>query len=646
MRVLTWGDALNTEAGELELIAGEEYRYNGHIYVIASVSRGYVELHSTTHPSNIRLQKLERLEQAAKRKRFIKVREAPFCGRYHQIVAALDKASLAALDRRIAYVRAAVERFSSRLPREGCKALIYEIKDLIGDAHPPCFNTLRNWVQRYLERNESVTALIPLKKLHNDQWERLPEITRETIDDCLEKYYYIQEPEPVCDIVGAIQSELEKYNSARPLTDQIVIPSDSTLRRRIKENGEFRRLLKQKGRTAAISAMRWSLKLRRQYRLLQRVEGDTHTLDIELVNEYGETIGKAALTILLDVASRRVIGWDISINPPSAQKTIRALKDSLHRVGVAEEYRLDNGPENTKKDALDGLFPLLGPNIKYCRVRRPNEKPYVERWFRTLTTGLTHHLRGTTFSNPRQRGEYLSEKKAIYTLELITQRFEDWLENIYHKRLHRGLNTSPNKMWAKLVEQQPPLRKIASEDMSRLFLSKTSSTLVNGRVRFKNLQWSCGELKNLKDQGTKEQLLTIFYDASDLGQVMVNHPSYPEKVFHAQGCEMSYQDGLTLDLHLLLNAAQNTKNKNFDFREARDHRTRMMRERYDHEHKRGRRKAAQADEKVSQSRPPLYSRHSAKPVQDTPLPTKDVKKFFGMYQAPAVGDISEVIKND
>lgn len=637
---------MNNDVGDLELIVGEEYRYNGHVYVIASVSRGFVELHSTTQPSNMRLQTLERLEQAAKRQRFVQVREAPFSGRYHQIVAALNQESRAALDRRTAYVRAAVERFKSRLPREDCKALIAEVKDIIGDTSPPCFNTLRNWVHRYLERNASVTALIPLKKLHKDQWERLPEITRETIEDCLDKYYYIEEPESVSDIIGAIQSGLEQYNTLRPLTDQIVVPSDSTLRRRIRESGEFRRLLKQKGEQEAIKASRWSVKLRRQYRLLQRIEGDTHILDIELVNDYGDTIGKAALTILLDVASRRVTGWDISINPPSAQKTIRALKDSIHRVGIGEEYRLDNGAENTKEDALDGLFPLLGPNITYCRVRRPNEKPYVERWFKTLTTGLTHRLRGTTFSCPNERGDYPSEKKAMYTLEVVKERFEDWLENVYHKRRHRGIGTSPNKMWAMLANKQPPLRRVASEDMSRLFLSQTSSKLVEGRVRFKNLQWSCGELKNLHDLGTKEQLLTIFYDASDLGQVLVTHPDYPEKVFHAKGCEMSYQDGLTLDLHLLLNATQNKEAKEFDFREAREHRTRTMQERYDYEHKRGRRKAAQTDEKIGLAHPVSDTARRPELLSGTHLPTTDIAKFFGMYTAPAVGDISEVMKND
>lgn len=633
---------MNPDTVALELIAGEEYRYNGHVYVIASISQGHVELHSTTQPSNMRLQTVERLEQAAKCKHFIKVREAPFSGRYPQIVADLDQSSRAALDRRKAYVEAALDRFNGRLPQGGCKDLISEIHVIIGDLRPPCYNTLRNWVRRYLER-DSVTGLIPLKKLHKDQWERLPEITRETIEDCLDKYYYLREPESVSDIVGAIESGLQQYNSFRPLTDQIVIPSKSTLRRRIKDHGEFRRLLKQVGKDAAVKASAWSVKLKAQHRLLQRIEGDTQTLDIELIDENGGTIGKAALTILLDVASRRVIGWDISINPPSSQKTIRALKDSLNRVGVGEEYRVDNGPENTKKDTLDGLFPLIGPNITYCRVRHPNEKPYVERWFKTLITGLIHHLRGTTYSNPSDRGDYPSEKNAIYTVAQIRERFNDWLENTYHNRRHREIGTSPNKMWAKLAELQPPLRKISVQDMSRLFLSRTSSALINGRVRFKNLQWTGGGLKALKDQGTKKQRLTVFYDPSDLGHVMVTHPDHPEKIYHALGCAMNYQDGLTLELHLLLNAAQNKEAREFDSSLAREHRTRMMQERYDYEHKRGRRKTAQTSEKAQQARPAPTPLHLHSPKSTVHLPAVDIEKFYGIYMAPKIGDISEVL---
>lgn len=71
----------------------------------------------------------------------------------------------------------------------------------------------------------------------------------------------------------------------------------------------------------------------------------------------------------------------------------------------------------------------------------------------------------------------------------------------------------------------------------------------------------------------------------------------------------------------------------------------MMQERYDYEHKRGRRKAAQTDEKIGLARPASDTTRPV-PPSGAHVPTADIEKFFGMYTAPAVGDISEVMKND
>ncbi|MNW07100.1 hypothetical protein D3C71_2036390 [compost metagenome] len=72
----------------------------------------------------------------------------------------------------------------------------------------------------------------------------------------------------------------------------------------------------------------------------------------------------------------------------------------------------------------------------------------------------------------------------------------------------------------------------------------------------------------------------------------------------------------------------------------------MMQERYDYEHKQGRRKAAQTDEKIGQARPAPNTPRRPKPANNAHLPTTDIEKFVGTYTAPAVGDISEVTKND
>lgn len=624
----------------LELIVGEQYQYRGHVFDVVSNSDGNVELANTTQRGDVRLQTVDRLQQAANRGDFVRVREAPFAGRQHRIIAGLDERSRAALARCTAYVYASRERFGSRLPRAGTVALIKEVAEQLGDRKAPCYNTLRNWMKRYLASNECACALIPMKKMHLDQWERLPEIIRDTIDECLHKYYYIREPECVSDIVGAIQASLETQNASRPLTDKIIIPSASTLRRRIREQGEYRRLVTQKGYAAAAKALTWSVRTRPAYRLLERIEGDTHTLDVELVNEQGKTIGKAALTVLIDVASRKIIGWDISINPASAQKSMRALKPSIKNYGVGEEYRLDNGPENTDRDELDTAFSFLGPHITYCKVRQPNEKPYVERWFKTVTTGLTHALRGTTFSNPEERGDYPSEEEAIYTLPLVKSRFADWLENVYHKRHHRGIRTSPNAMWEVLAAEQPPLRRIGPQDMARIFLSKTTSTITNGRVRYKNLQWTCAELHQLHAMGTRNQRLDVFYDKSSLGEVIVCHPDHPHKTFTAKAVDPLYQEGLTLDLHLLLNAQVLASGKAFNFRDARDHKIRLMQHRYAFEHKRGRRKAAQTDEVVQQAHTAKVAARQLPPTKNV-LPTEDLARFFNISPTPSIGDVSE-----
>src|SRR5450830_147730 len=128
---------MSTESRGLELIAGEQYQYYGHVYDVVTVSGDVVELHSASQRSNIRIQKLDRLEQAAKKGGFVRVREAPFAGRQHRIIASLDQQGQAALARRVGYVCPAVERFHSRLPRNGSEALIKEIAEHLGDLRPP-----------------------------------------------------------------------------------------------------------------------------------------------------------------------------------------------------------------------------------------------------------------------------------------------------------------------------------------------------------------------------------------------------------------------------------------------------------------------------------------------------------------------------
>src|SRR5690606_24347898 len=117
-------------------------------------------------------------------------------------------------------------------------------------------------------------------------------------------------------------------------------------------------------------------------------------------------------------------------------KTIRAIKMSIssehERNGLAMLYVTDNGSEFVAKKLRDCLT-LMGSEVLYCEPGEPNQKPFVERWFKTLTTEIIHHMKGTTFSNIQERGEYDSEAEAVFTLEQLKNTFEDWLNLSYHR---------------------------------------------------------------------------------------------------------------------------------------------------------------------------------------------------------------------
>ena len=87
-----------------------------------------------------------------------------------------------------------------------------------------------------------------------------------------------------------------------------------------------------------------------------------------------------------------------------------------------------------------------------------------------------HTLKGTTFSNTQQRGEYDSQKMAMMTLD----EFEEWLTiliaDVYHNRLHSSLGKSPLKRYEEGIfgtDDQPPrgtLKRVEDEHLLRVNL--------------------------------------------------------------------------------------------------------------------------------------------------------------------------------
>ena len=131
---------------------------------------------------------------------------------------------------------------------------------------------------------------------------------------------------------------------------------------------------------------------------------------------------KVYLVSLLDDASRLVTHSAFCLGE-TALDVEGVLKQALLRRGVPQRLVVDNGAAY-RAQTLQGICARLGIELIYCRPYRPEGKGKIERWHR------------------RCREEFLAELDGsrIGSLEDLNARLWAWLEQVYHRTPHHGLD--------------------------------------------------------------------------------------------------------------------------------------------------------------------------------------------------------------
>jgi putative transposase len=193
-----------------------------------------------------------------------------------------------------------------------------------------------------------------------------------------------------------------------------------------------------------------------------------HTLvDVIAVDELQrKPIGRPWLSLAIDVATRTIPGFFLSLNTPSAAATAmlisRAvlpkesylasldLESEWPMHGIPRMLHLDNAKEFHSRALVRGCE-QHGIGMVYRPPRRPHFGGHIERLIGTLM-GEVHLLPGTTFSSVAKRGAYNSATQAMMTLQEI----ETWLAwqitAVYHLRRHSSLRRAPLDAWREGVQ--------------------------------------------------------------------------------------------------------------------------------------------------------------------------------------------------
>lgn len=315
--------------------------------------------------------------------------------------------------------------------------------------------TLRRWVDAY-QSTGSIGSLIDQKRGWRKGAKRLNDETENLINEVINDFYLtVQRPN--------VQATIREIHRRCYLED-IEKPSKNTIRNRIKEIKE-KDLLRGRGQRKR-AKQKFTAKAGQfpdaNYPL-SVIQIDHTPVDLILVDDkHRRPIGRPFITVAIDVYSRMVTGYYISLDAPSVTSVSMCIsrsilpKDELllefglsdvkwDVFGMPKKIHVDNGSD-FRAESLQKSCAFHGINLEFRPVARPEYGGHIERLIGTIMKRV-HELPGTTFSNIKEKDEYNSEKHASLTLQEFEKWFLTYVTMDYHESIHSGIERSPKEQW-------------------------------------------------------------------------------------------------------------------------------------------------------------------------------------------------------
>ena len=352
------------------------------------------------------------------------------------------------------YWEKALEKYEMIKPllnyEQHCPASVKERAKEVGVSD----RSLYRWIQAYNSLG-SIAGLVDRKRGWAEGNSRLSKEQDELVTTVINKFYLHKQRPTIEQTIR----EVQRVASQKGLDS----PSRRTIRQRILRISEEERLRKRGQKEKAKN--KFTPKPNSFPNVdfpLSVIQIDHTPVDLIIVdNQYRKPIGRPYLTLAMDVYSRMITGYYLSLDAPSVTSVAMCIARSIlpkerllldHNVkgewavfGYPNKIHVDNGTDFRSLD-LSKSCEAHGIALEFRPVGRPEFGGHIERVIGTFMKEV-HGLSGTTFSNTKEKDTYQSEAEAVMTLD----EFETWLinyiVNVYHKRTHSALGMSPVQKW-------------------------------------------------------------------------------------------------------------------------------------------------------------------------------------------------------
>lgn len=311
--------------------------------------------------------------------------------------------------------------------------------------------TIYRWLNTY-EQYKTISSLASRREFCGGKGKsRLDESVDTIINSVIEEMYLHKQQYPLQDIYEQIVYKCQNI--------ELKAPTKNTIRNRI--NALHPKIIAKYRNGIRVNETRGMPNKFPDVKMpLDIIQIDHTKVDVILVDEENrEPIGRPFITVAIDVYSRMMYGFYISLEAPSyfsvGQCLLNAIlpKDELlAKYNVEGEYpvyglprkvHMDNGKDFTSI-SLRNFCQEFRIEDRYRPVARPEFGGAVERVLGTYMKKM-HALPGTTRSNIFKKGSYDSEAEAAMTIDELEEWYLDFVINVYHKTEHSSIFMTPEE---------------------------------------------------------------------------------------------------------------------------------------------------------------------------------------------------------
>jgi len=265
---------------------------------------------------------------------------------------------------------------------------------------------------------------------------------------------------------------------------------------------------------------------------------DGHTFDAEVINPLTGQIFRPEITLLIDWATRRIVGFSVNL-AESTLATLDALRDGVTRCGMYKVFYVDNGSGFDNADVYEAND-RLGGTITHSLPYNSQARGVIERSHKTILVRLAKtydsYIGADMDKEAATKIHKLSRKQlALGLAPTPVPAFDAFFSDLaqalddYNRRPHRGLpkfrdpqtlrlrHQCPMEAWkAAEAEGWEPLMADA-DIVERLTRPQVTRTTTRGQVR-----WNSGIyfLQELVDHHGEE--VRVAFDFRDSKRVWVH----------------------------------------------------------------------------------------------------------------------------